>query len=134
MGDVAKTGRTIIFVSHQMTQIRRLCERVLWLDGGEIRHAGRTGELIAAYETEMMGGSAKNEGDASEIFIGWQLGSRGTILKDGLTEVTFHFAVNRRNQSDEGISDFTSTMMRACWWLAGASMGSIWRVGCSKFA
>ena len=34
MGDVARGGRTIIFVSHQMNQIRRLCERVLWIDAG----------------------------------------------------------------------------------------------------
>ena len=39
MGDVARTGRTIVFVSHQMTQIRRLCQHVLWLDGGEIRQS-----------------------------------------------------------------------------------------------
>jgi ABC-type polysaccharide/polyol phosphate transport system ATPase subunit len=128
MGDVAKTGRTIIFVSHQMTQIRRLCERVLWLDGGEIRHAGRTGELIAAYETEMMGGSAKNEGDASEIFIGWQLGSCGTILKDGLTEVTFHFAVNppepiRRGYFGFHIHDDAGVLV-ASWGFDGLNMES----------
>jgi ABC-type polysaccharide/polyol phosphate transport system ATPase subunit len=94
MGDVAKTGRTILFVSHQMTQIRRLCEHVFWLDGGRIRQAGRTGELIAAYETEMMSGSAKNQGETSEIFISWELGSSGSVLKDGLSEVTFQFTVN----------------------------------------
>src|SRR5437899_8868761 len=32
MGDVAKVGRTILFVSHQLNQIRRLCNRCLWLD------------------------------------------------------------------------------------------------------
>src|ERR1700690_2421116 len=37
MGEVAKTGRTILFVSHQMNQIRRLCERVLWVDAGKVR-------------------------------------------------------------------------------------------------
>src|SRR3989442_10086010 len=30
--DVAKDGRTILFVSHQLNQIRRLCNRWLWLD------------------------------------------------------------------------------------------------------
>src|ERR1700730_575869 len=34
MGDVAKTGRTIIFVSHNLTALRRMCTRALWLDGG----------------------------------------------------------------------------------------------------
>src|ERR1039458_6501226 len=34
MQEVSKSGRTIVFVSHQMNQIRRLCGRVLWIDGG----------------------------------------------------------------------------------------------------
>jgi lipopolysaccharide transport system ATP-binding protein len=50
MQEVSKSGRTIVFVSHQMNQIRRLCERVLWIDGGEIRREGPTAEVSAAYE------------------------------------------------------------------------------------
>src|SRR6266702_192009 len=30
MGDVAREGRTVVLVSHQLNQIRRLCHRVLW--------------------------------------------------------------------------------------------------------
>src|SRR5215468_924546 len=33
MGDVARQGRTIVLVSHQMNQMRRLCHRVAWIDG-----------------------------------------------------------------------------------------------------
>ncbi len=36
MGEVASGGRTIVFVSHQLNQIRRLCEKVIWLDQGKI--------------------------------------------------------------------------------------------------
>src|SRR5277367_5973964 len=50
MQEVSKSGRTIVFVSHQMNQIRRLCERVLWIDGGEIRRQGPTAEVSAVYE------------------------------------------------------------------------------------
>src|SRR6202021_217399 len=32
MQEVSKSGRTIFFVSHQMGQMRRLCERVFWID------------------------------------------------------------------------------------------------------
>src|SRR5712672_1898964 len=53
MGDVARTGRTIILVSHQLNQIRRLCQRVVWLDGGTVRETGPTAEVIGAYEREM---------------------------------------------------------------------------------
>jgi lipopolysaccharide transport system ATP-binding protein len=40
MGDVAKTGRTIIFVSHNMTAMRRLTSRAIWLEGGRIADTG----------------------------------------------------------------------------------------------
>src|ERR1700719_161788 len=32
MGEVAKGGRTVVLVSHQLNQIRRLCHRVAWVD------------------------------------------------------------------------------------------------------
>src|SRR5882724_3148407 len=32
MGDVARAGRTVVLVTHQMNQIRRLCGRVFWID------------------------------------------------------------------------------------------------------
>src|SRR3984893_17612792 len=34
MGDVARAGRTIILVSHNMTALRRMCTRAIWLEGG----------------------------------------------------------------------------------------------------
>ena len=40
MEEVSRSGRTIVFVSHQMNQIRRLCERVLWFDAGRLRESG----------------------------------------------------------------------------------------------
>ncbi len=54
MGDVARGGRTIIFVSHQMNQIRRLCERVVWIDNGQIREIGPTAEVTCAYEAAVL--------------------------------------------------------------------------------
>jgi lipopolysaccharide transport system ATP-binding protein len=50
MGKVAEGGRTILFVSHQMNQIRRLCERALWVEGGEICADGRTSQVVNQYE------------------------------------------------------------------------------------
>src|SRR5580693_5205682 len=44
MGEVARVGRTVILVTHQLNQIRRLCERVVWLDAGHIRMTGTAHE------------------------------------------------------------------------------------------
>jgi homopolymeric O-antigen transport system ATP-binding protein len=56
MEEVSSGGRTIVFVSHQMNQIRRLCENVFWIDGGTIRQAGPTGQVVGAYEAAMTAG------------------------------------------------------------------------------
>jgi lipopolysaccharide transport system ATP-binding protein len=42
-------GRTILFVSHNLSVISRLCQKAIWLDRGFIRQAGDPGELIKAY-------------------------------------------------------------------------------------
>lgn len=53
MGQVAEGGRTVLFVSHQMNQIRRLCGQCIWLDGGEIQQMGSAAEVVGAYEVGM---------------------------------------------------------------------------------
>jgi len=42
MSDVARAGRTVVLVSHQLNQIRRLCQRVVWVDDGSVRLNGDT--------------------------------------------------------------------------------------------
>jgi len=49
MNDVAKQGRTVLFVSHNMGAVRALCERGLVIDRGQIVHQGPIGESIARY-------------------------------------------------------------------------------------
>lgn len=49
MKDVAQSGRTILFVSHNMTAVHSLCTRVLWLDQGRVRMDGPTDEVVRAY-------------------------------------------------------------------------------------
>jgi lipopolysaccharide transport system ATP-binding protein len=43
-------GRTIIFVSHDPDQISDVCQRVMWLEGGQIQQVGPPDEVLAAYE------------------------------------------------------------------------------------
>lgn len=49
MKDVATSGRTVLFVSHNMVAIRSLCSRVIWLDEGRVRMDGPTEEVVKAY-------------------------------------------------------------------------------------
>ena len=42
-------GRTIILVSHSMGQVRELCDRVIWLDAGQVKMDGDPDTVVAAY-------------------------------------------------------------------------------------
>lgn len=42
-------GRTILFVSHDMAAVGRLCDEVLWLDAGQGRAHGDPAEVVARY-------------------------------------------------------------------------------------
>ena len=50
MSDVAKRGRTVLLVSHNLGAIRNLCSRVLVFEGGTLRFSGDVTEGVALYE------------------------------------------------------------------------------------
>lgn len=49
MGEVAKSGRTVLFVSHNMAAIKALCSRGLLLEGGTVTRDGAVHEAIDVY-------------------------------------------------------------------------------------
>jgi len=101
MGDVARAGRTVVLVSHQLNQIRRLCHRVLWIDAASVRQDGPTHEVTSAYESAMARGESNGHGQdrASHTkgrFLRWEIAepptSRPHVLSS-LGPVTVNFAV-----------------------------------------
>ncbi|MCI0616218.1 hypothetical protein L0244_24820, partial [bacterium] len=49
MGEAGMKGRTVLFVSHNMSAISNLCERVILLEGGRLKKDGPPLEIIAHY-------------------------------------------------------------------------------------
>jgi len=49
MSDVAKGGRTVLFVSHSMGAVASLCETAILLQKGRVKAIGRTGKIIEEY-------------------------------------------------------------------------------------
>jgi lipopolysaccharide transport system ATP-binding protein len=103
MDDVARAGRTVVLVSHQLNQIRRLCQRSIWMDAGEVRQNGVTAEVVSSYETAMSA-SDRAEGsnatrDASKArFMSWRIagaddGTPYTVENFGETTVIFKLQV-----------------------------------------
>ncbi|MBI3860685.1 MAG: ABC transporter ATP-binding protein [Planctomycetia bacterium] len=53
MEEMIDKARLIVMVNHDLDTIARFCNRVIWLDHGEIRRSGPTGEILAAYSEAM---------------------------------------------------------------------------------
>ncbi len=49
MDEVAKRGRTVLFVSHNMTAVRSLCTSAIQLSGGRVVRQGSAAEVVGAY-------------------------------------------------------------------------------------
>lgn len=61
MSDLTESGRTILFVSHSMPAVLRLCDRVILLDGGEVVADGDRHEVIRTYLESGLGSGAERE-------------------------------------------------------------------------
>lgn len=52
MGEVGGAGRTVLFVSHNMTAVQALCGTSLWLDRGQVVAKGSSSDIASRYLTE----------------------------------------------------------------------------------
>jgi len=63
MREVGEKGRTVIFVSHDMNAITRLCERVIWLKDGKLRMDGDARTVVGEYLHEQASISSERHWD-----------------------------------------------------------------------
>ncbi len=54
MGSVAREGRTILFVSHNMGVIETMCSKAYWLEKGQVKRLGAAHEVVQQYLAETM--------------------------------------------------------------------------------
>jgi len=59
MQQVAGTGRTVLFVSHQMEAVQSLCTRAIWLQDGTLQKEGSAEDVVAAYLAATLSGDAQ---------------------------------------------------------------------------
>jgi lipopolysaccharide transport system ATP-binding protein len=106
MRQVAQSGRTILLVSHQLNQIRRLCDTCLWMDGGKIQISGPPSSVVSSYESSMMVQKDRTTSgspliDRSAQFTNWQVLEPRSEQQNLLSSyeplvVRFSVAVQRR--------------------------------------
>jgi lipopolysaccharide transport system ATP-binding protein len=60
MEDFSQSGRTVLFVSHQMQSVSQLCDRAIWLDKGRIVDDGPSSDVVARYLQSGYGGTGSS--------------------------------------------------------------------------
>ena len=59
MEDYGASGRTVLFVSHNMQAMAQLCNRVIWLDNGSVLKDGGSTRIVADYLQDGLGVGAR---------------------------------------------------------------------------
>jgi lipopolysaccharide transport system ATP-binding protein len=87
MEEFGQSGRTVLFVSHNMQAVARLCERTILLSDGQIERDGRSEDVVAHYLQSGHGGGSFREW--SEADSAWTDGTAllrwGRVVQDGRT-------------------------------------------------
>lgn len=107
MREVArKSGRTVLFVSHDIRVIKELCTRGIWLDGGRLIEDGPVEEVAAHYlenifergfETRTVGSGAGNRFRVERVILKNHDGLPTTVFYPGESmTVEIHYASPRR--------------------------------------
>ncbi len=50
MKEFKEQGKTMIFVSHSLSQMKQFCEKILWLEFGRVKEYGSADDIIPKYE------------------------------------------------------------------------------------
>jgi lipopolysaccharide transport system ATP-binding protein len=86
MEEVARAGRTVLFVSHNMSAVSGLCTRAIWIDGGQVRSDGEVGETTQAYLNSMTSGHVTLENPRYGFSI------KRVAIHNGKGNTSAHFA------------------------------------------
>lgn len=69
MGEVARGGRTVLFVSHNMDAVRTLCQRVIFFEEGRIRADGDAENVVEGYYAGLSSGCGRQAGGRHGLTI-----------------------------------------------------------------
>jgi lipopolysaccharide transport system ATP-binding protein len=108
MGDVARQGRTVLFVSHNMGAIRSLCSKGILLNNGKVSVAGDLTKTIESYYRLI--GALQDAGDTADG-IGSNGSRFGQVSLNGKKETTVSqsqgFQVSTELRIDREIGGFS---------------------------
>jgi ABC-type polysaccharide/polyol phosphate transport system ATPase subunit len=65
MTEFGREGRTVVFISHDLGSVNQVCQRVIWLEHGEVREDGPSAEVIDKYVRSSVGRTMSDEFESS---------------------------------------------------------------------
>ena len=87
-------GRTVLFISHDMWNVRRLCSQILWMEEGRVRASGPAAEIAERYMSEVNTEALSNQVTALQSHRGGtgeiRYASIDLCAGDGATANVFH--------------------------------------------
>ncbi len=126
MEEKTESERTILFVSHNMTAVKQLCDRVIWLKEGEIAEIGEAGTVINNYlasvqemNTEKIWDITSAPGNdkikLTSVRVRPANGKAGDVITtDTSVSIEFEFENNIPNKSEINLSFILWTLSGEC--------------------
>jgi lipopolysaccharide transport system ATP-binding protein len=79
--DFEKAGKTLVFVSHDLTLISARCRRVLWLERGRIAADGPAGETVALYRERVAAEEGERRLNVKDAQGGGRIGTGAATIE-----------------------------------------------------
>jgi lipopolysaccharide transport system ATP-binding protein len=92
IGAVVSEGRTVLLVTHQLNQVRRLCRLCMWLENGRLNQLGNANDVTSAYEYAHSDAAVgRSRHPLKSGFCGWDISNstleNKTTLIDGMRPI-----------------------------------------------
>lgn len=97
-----RSGKSVIFVTHNLSQAEEICDEIIWLDKGRQKFAGKPQEIIEGYledyyDKKLIEKPIPYSEDKAVVFLTCRLGNGKALInkvrfldKDGVAKRTFH--------------------------------------------
>ncbi len=105
MGEVARMGRTVLLVSHNMAAVSALCRKGLLIENGRLKKAGSVGEVVSGYveisaQTEHAFNTSKRTGNGLVRITNVEISSnfgKNTLVAGAKMRITVSYEAQKDN-------------------------------------